>query len=170
MELLGFRSIGCGFDSMDLKENLKLRLSLQMAFIANHTAKACMTFKLFEKQKYLNIETFRKNGQGVKTPVLFAPEGELLYIWTQAGSGKVKRLRNNGSARIAPATVFGQPLGDWLLVYARTDERPEAIKHVKQLLAKKYGIFFYFVCFLVRIRGGSKFTTLQIQAQPPFDH
>jgi hypothetical protein len=28
------------------------------------------------RQQYLNIETFRKNGQGVKTPVWFVEDGD----------------------------------------------------------------------------------------------
>ena len=30
-------------------------------------------------QQYLNIETFRKNGVGVKTPVWFVQEGDMFY-------------------------------------------------------------------------------------------
>ena len=35
--------------------------------------------KQFEKQQFLNIETFRKNRQGVKTPVWFAQDGDRLH-------------------------------------------------------------------------------------------
>jgi hypothetical protein len=59
-------------------------------------------YKPFEKQKYLNIETFRKNGEGVRTPVWFVQDGEVLYARTIANSGKVKRIRNNGQVKIAP--------------------------------------------------------------------
>ncbi|HAE59309.1 MAG TPA: PPOX class F420-dependent oxidoreductase, partial [Anaerolineae bacterium] len=52
-----------------------------------------MSFPTFQNQQYLSIETFRKNGQGVKTPVWFVQDGEVLYIWTQTDSGKAKRVR-----------------------------------------------------------------------------
>ena len=126
-----------------------------------------MIFKSFEKQNYLNLETFRKNGQGVKTPVWFAREGEALYVWTQRGTGKAKRVRNNGNVNIAPATVSGELLGEWVPAHATADESPEAVKHVKALMSKKYGLMFYFLGFIARMRGGSAYTAIQIQSQQP---
>ena len=73
-----------------------------------------MTLKQFEKQKYLNIETFHKNGRGITTPVWFVQDGETLHVWTHAGSGKAKRIRRDGAVRVAPSTGFGEPLGKWL--------------------------------------------------------
>ncbi len=48
----------------------------------------------FDHQSYLNLETFRKNGSGVKTPVWFVEDCGVLYLRTDAASGKVKRIRN----------------------------------------------------------------------------
>ena len=56
----------------------------------------------FQKQKYLNLETFRKSGESMRTPVWFVQDGESLYVHTVANSGKVKRIRNNGRVNIAP--------------------------------------------------------------------
>ena len=46
--------------------------------------------------KYLNLETFRKTGIGVRTPVWFAqdvlqsaPAITVFYIYSEAGAGKV---------------------------------------------------------------------------------
>ena len=122
-----------------------------------------MTLKQFEKQQYLNIETFRKNGQGVKTPVWFAQDGEALQVWTQAGSGKAKRIRNNGTVRVAPSTASGEPTGDWMDAHAQTNESPEAIKHVEKLMQKKYGVMFYIFGFLGKMRGGANYTAIKIQ-------
>jgi uncharacterized protein len=101
-----------------------------------------MTLKQFEKQKYLNIETFRKNGQGVKTPVWFVLDGETLQVWTQAGSGKAKRIRRDGKVRVVPSTASGEPLGEWVSAQAVADDSPEAIQHVASLMKKKYGFLF----------------------------
>jgi len=103
-----------------------------------------MTLKQFEKQKYLNIETFRKNGQGVKTPVWFVQDGETLHIWTQAGSGKAKRIRRDGLVRVVPSTATGEPRGEWLSAQAMADDSPEAMQHVESLMKKKYGLMFLF--------------------------
>lgn len=108
--------------------------------------------KQFEKQNYLNIETFRKNGQGVKTPVWFVQEGETLRVWTNAGAGKIKRIRNNGSVRVMPSTVAGEPLGDWVDAQAIAEDAPEAVNHVAALMRKKYGLQFLFFNGLGKIR------------------
>jgi PPOX class probable F420-dependent enzyme len=122
-----------------------------------------MTLKQFEKQQYLNIETFRKNGQGVKTPVWFVQDGETLLVWTEAGSGKAKRIRSDGTVRVAPSTGSGEPVGEWLPARAQSDESPEALQHLEKLMKKKYGIMFNIFGFLGRLRGGSKSTAIKIQ-------
>jgi PPOX class probable F420-dependent enzyme len=80
-----------------------------------------MGFAAFRNHKYISLETFKKNGEGVKTPVWFAADpasdlagdGARLYIYTIGNTGKVKRVRNNGHVKIAPCTIKGDPLGDW---------------------------------------------------------
>jgi PPOX class probable F420-dependent enzyme len=129
--------------------------------------KAAMIFKSFEKQYYLTIETFRKNGQGVKTPVWFIQEGESLYVWTQTRTGKVKRLRNNRNVRIVPSTILGNPLGEWRAAYVTISETPEVVKHVIDLMKKKYGILFYIFSFLGGLHNNLDYTALKIQPQPP---
>ena len=103
-----------------------------------------MKLKQFEKQNYLNIETFRKNGQGVKTPVWFVQDGETLRVWTYAGSGKVKRIRRDGSVRVVPCTATGESQGEWVSAQAVVDDSPEAIQYVESLMKKKYGFMFLF--------------------------
>ena len=124
-----------------------------------------MTLKQFEKQNYLNIETVRKNGQAVKTPVWFVQDEETFFVWTQANAGKAKRIRNNGAVRIAPCTSSGEVLGEWLPAKAQTNEAPEAISDLEKLMKKKYGIMFHIFGFLGRIRGGAKYTAIKIQVQ-----
>ena len=79
---------------------------------------AANPFAAFEGQKYLSLETFRKNGEGVRTPIWFAAEEDaaaaVLYIYTIADTGKVKRIRNNPRVRIAPCDVRGKVTGDWV--------------------------------------------------------
>ena len=61
--------------------------------------------KQFRDQEFLSIETFRKNGIGVKTTVWFVQEGDMLYVWTIGDSGKAKRIRNNARVNIAPSLL-----------------------------------------------------------------
>src|ERR1700756_3706082 len=104
-----------------------------------------MGFQAFAEQKYINLETFKKGGEGVRTPIWFAvdPAKNLgsddarLFVYTEADSGKVKRIRNNGRVRIAPCDMRGKILGDWV------DARAEIVtggdcQYGMQLLNKKY--------------------------------
>jgi len=104
----------------------------------------------FKKRQYLNIETFRQNGEGIKTPVWFAQDGDTVHVWTQASSGKVKRICHNGAVRIMPCTMSGEPLGDWVPAQARADDSPEAVQAVKKLMTRKYGLLFQIFDFLNR--------------------
>jgi uncharacterized protein len=62
------------------------------------------------KGRHTVLVTVRRNGVRVATPVWAAVDGATLYARTQRGSGKVKRLRNNGSVLLAPCSVRGVPL------------------------------------------------------------
>ncbi len=99
-----------------------------------------MSISHFDNHQYFNIETFRKSGVGVRTPVWFVREGEALYVWTQANSGKAKRIRNNPRVRVAPCTASGELLGAWVEAHAEADASPEALQHVQQLMTAKYGL------------------------------
>jgi PPOX class probable F420-dependent enzyme len=97
-------------------------------------------YKCFEKQKYLNLETFRKSGVGVKTPVWFVQDGEVLFVRTASDSGKVKRIRNNARVNIAPCKMDGALSGDWIPAVAREENDPDIDRKVDKLLDRKYGL------------------------------
>jgi uncharacterized protein len=103
---------------------------------------AATPFASLQGRKYLNIETFRKNGQGVRTPVWFAGEPEddapeKLYVYSTADSGKAKRIRNNARVRVAPSDARGKLLGEWVEALAEIVTGTNA-EHGMQLLNKKY--------------------------------
>jgi hypothetical protein len=104
-----------------------------------------MGFAAFRDQKYLSLETFKKSGESVKTPVWFAADpaadlsgdGARLYMYTIGNAGKVKRIRNNPHVKIAPCTLKGEVLGDW------TDANAEIVtgeiaSQAMRLLNQKY--------------------------------
>ncbi len=104
-----------------------------------------MGFAAFAGQKYLNLETFKKSGAGVKTPVWFAAEPSArldsaeakLYVYTIGVSGKVKRIRNNSHVNIAPCDMRGGLKGDCVAARAEILTGAEA-QHGMQLLNRKY--------------------------------
>ena len=93
----------------------------------------------FANEQYLNIETFRKTGESVLTPVWFAEENGVIYIYSLANAGKVKRIRSNPRVRIAPCDMRGKLKGDWVEARARILDAQEAA-HGHRLLDRKYGL------------------------------
>lgn len=93
----------------------------------------------FASAKYMNVETYRKSGESVRTPVWFVESGGLLFFLTRADSGKVKRLRHNPELKIAPCKMNGEVTGAWFEAEAAPLESMESIEAVKALFDQKYG-------------------------------
>jgi PPOX class probable F420-dependent enzyme len=119
-------------------------------------------FELLTQKQYLNLETLRKSGEGVKTPVWFVQEGDTLFVRTIANSGKVKRIRNNWLVNIAPCKVDGTLLGDWLPATAREVKDDAIDRKVDHLLDKKYGLMKKRYSFSSALQG-RKSTILEIK-------
>ena len=115
-----------------------------------------MNLKQFKDQDFLSLETFRKNGIGVKSPVWFAEEDNILYMWTVGESAKIKRIRNNPQVKIAPCKRFGEITGEWVEARASMDDSTAAVQHVEKLLRKKIGLGFVIFQFLDGIRDRQK--------------
>jgi uncharacterized protein len=88
-------------------------------------------------QKYMSLETFKKNGQGVKTPVWFVFHDNALYLYTKADSWKVKRIRNTPRVRVAACNFRGDIKGPWLDATASLVEGDERLA-ADALLDRKY--------------------------------
>ncbi len=119
--------------------------------------------KQFEGKSFLNLETFRKNGVGVKTPVWFTQSDRTLYVRTIAGSGKVKRIKNNGEVQIVPCEANGAPTGEWVNAYAVEMTDSESAKLVQHLLEKKYGKVQVKAFAAMTAVRKEKYTVLKIQ-------
>jgi PPOX class probable F420-dependent enzyme len=93
----------------------------------------------FANENYLNLETYRKTGEPVLTPVWFAEENGVIYIYSLANAGKVKRIRNNPRVRVAPCDMRGKLKGDWVEAQACLLDTQEAA-YGHRLLDRKYGL------------------------------
>jgi hypothetical protein len=93
----------------------------------------------FENAKYINIETYRRSGESIRTPVWFVESGGLLFFFTRADSGKVKRIRHNTDVKVAPCKMNGEVTGDWQDAEASFVESEESAKAIKSLFEQKYG-------------------------------
>ena len=115
-------------------------------------------------QPYLNLETFRKNGAGVKTPVWFVQDGDHLYVRTIAGAGKVKRIHRRGEVQVAPCKVNGDLLGGWIPAQAREVMDEDIHQKVDRLLDQKYGLQKKLFGLAASLRGRS-YTVLELTAR-----
>ena len=94
----------------------------------------------FLDQKYINLETYKKDGTPIRTPVWFVIDKNLIYVITRDSTGKVKRLGNNQNVRIVPCSFKGEPKNEWVKGAAEKITGDEADKVIK-LRKKKYGMF-----------------------------
>jgi PPOX class probable F420-dependent enzyme len=93
----------------------------------------------FNNQLYLNLETYRKNGEAMRTPVWFVKDDDLLYVRTITKSGKVKRIRNNPNVKVVLCEADGRITGQWVEGYARLITDPSDAARIEKLFDDKYG-------------------------------
>ena len=93
-----------------------------------------------DKEKYINLSTQKKDGSFVNTPVWFAQDEDKnsFYIFSNGGAGKVKRIRNFSSVKIAICNFKGDLHGEWLHAEAELLDHEEFIELGYRLLYKKY--------------------------------
>ena len=116
----------------------------------------------FDGKKYLSLETFRKSGKGVRTPVWFAADTEeRLYVYTTADSGKAKRVRQTGAVRIAPCDVRGNVTGSWIDAHAEIVD-VEAYDHGMRLIDRKYWPWKQLLDLFARLRPSHQRVMLAI--------
>lgn len=114
----------------------------------------------FDGYKYINLETYKKNGQPISTPVWFVIENNLIFIVTRSSTGKIKRLKNNPSVRIMPCGFRGESKGKWVGGIAEFMNSNESARIVN-LRNKKYGITAKLVSLFTLRKG--KFIVISIQ-------
>lgn len=106
----------------------------------------------FSDEQYVNLETYRKSGQGVRTPLWFVEDHGVLYMRTPAATAKVKRIRNNPRVRLVPSDARGNPRGEWIDGEAQLIEADQA-EWVNQLIKRKYGFLKRLIDMWSRLRG-----------------
>ena len=106
--------------------------------------------------KYVNLETFKKDGTGVKTPVWVAGVEGRLVIFTDGTSYKVKRLRRNPRVRVAECDARGKILGPWADGTGRVLEDAADAERAHAALRRKYGALMAVTDFFSGIAGRKK--------------
>ena len=85
------------------------------------------------------LETQRRDGMWVATPVSLVVDGTGAYFRTYDAAGKAKRLRNFPDVRVAPSTLRGRPRGPAVAARARLLDGAEADR-ARRLLARRFPV------------------------------
>ena len=111
-----------------------------------------LNFSSLEKETFINLTTFKSTGEEKSTPVWFTSDNQKIFVFTDLSSYKVKRIKNNPAALLAPSKYDGSETGPRLKGSARIvsiEESPSVIAGFK----KKYGLQFWFFNLMGKIRG-----------------
>ena len=98
---------------------------------------------------YINLLTYKKNGETVSTPVWYIFEDNKIFIRTSNKSGKFKRIKNNNNVKFALCNIRGQLKGEWHNGLAKFE--PNNIS-VFPKINKKYGIIAHLINILYKIK------------------
>ncbi|WP_256090507.1 PPOX class F420-dependent oxidoreductase, partial [Actinacidiphila rubida] len=91
------------------------------------------------RARYVSLTTYRKDGTPVATPVWHVVDDGRLYVWTEAGSWKVKRLRRDPRVKVVVCDVRGRIAPD--AAEAEGAGRlldADGVAKVRRLLGRKY--------------------------------
>lgn len=107
------------------------------------------------QERFVAVTTYRRSGAAVSTPVWVVPDGDDLLVWTQADSGKVKRVRHDPRVDLAPCSRSGKVVGDAPHVtgVATVHGDDAALAAVTSALKRKYGVEYRAITTLERLVG-----------------
>ena len=120
-------------------------------------------FDQFIDQKYLSLETYKRDNTSVQTPVWFVIDNDQLYIITKETTGKVKRLRNNQNARIAVCSMKGDIKSDWVDVGLENIPEESDVEKIVNLRKKKYGFSARLISMFTSQKGKTMAYSIQVR-------
>jgi uncharacterized protein len=91
------------------------------------------------RSRYISLSTYRKNGTAVATPVWHVVDGDVLFVVSDTGAGKVKRIRNNSRVMVTVCDFRGRtpPGATSFEATARLLDEPDT-QAARVLLARRY--------------------------------
>lgn len=96
-------------------------------------------FRALAAASYVSLETYRKSGAPVRTPVWITTDEGKLYCWTLTDTGKIKRIRANSEVRLAQCDAGGKLEGEWVAAQARILDSHADLNAQLRRLRAKYG-------------------------------
>jgi PPOX class probable F420-dependent enzyme len=104
-------------------------------------------------ERYVSLATFRRDGTEVRTPVWTARVDGRCFVFTATDAGKVKRVRANGRARVAPCDLRGRVHGPWREMHGRIVADAALEARVHRAFRRKYGWQMWLTDLASRLTG-----------------
>jgi uncharacterized protein len=98
------------------------------------------------------LTSYRRNGQGVSTPVGIRIANGNTYFTTWSTTGKIKRIANNPDVTLAPCTRRGNVLGPTIEGRARRLDGPEA-RQARALFGGAVSYWFWILIYKLLFRA-----------------
>jgi PPOX class probable F420-dependent enzyme len=89
--------------------------------------------------RYINLLSYKRDGNGVETPVWAAPLDGKLVIFSAGDAFKVKRIGRNPKVKVARCDARGKLLGPWLEGTCAIITDPAHHARMMDALMAKYG-------------------------------
>lgn len=89
--------------------------------------------------KTIRLETKKRDGTWVATPVSLVVHDGGLFFRTYKQSGKAKRLRNFSAVRVAPCSFLGKPKGESVAGESRLLNEPQS-SAIRRLIRRRYPV------------------------------
>ncbi len=106
-----------------------------------------------EKEAYVSLTTYKRDGSPVAVPIWHAVVGSRIYMFTEAGSFKVKRLGRNSDVELAACNWRGVVRGPSWKGTGRIVTEPALIAKAYGSLDRKYGWQKWLVDVLSKLSG-----------------
>ena len=97
------------------------------------------SFQELAAEPYVSLVTFRRNGNGIPTPIWIAAADGKLYAFTDGTSAKMKRLKVTNRIQLAACDARGKVKGEYVEGHARRVDDPAVMERAMAALARKYG-------------------------------
>jgi uncharacterized protein len=118
------------------------------------------------EQRFVSLTTFKRDGEGVSTPMWIGRDGADLFVWTPADSWKVKRVQNNSRVLLAPSSRFGRVRDGVTAIEGAAQVVTDAatVRQLEREIRKKYGLEYLLVTFveMIAARGRKPRVVLRI--------
>jgi uncharacterized protein len=99
---------------------------MMLFFLVFYSCKTQEVFAPLRTSSTALLTSYRRNGQGVSTPVGIRVANGKAYFTTWSTTGKIKRIANDTRVTLAPCTRQGKVLGPIIKGIARRLEGTEA--------------------------------------------